>query len=93
MNFYGVRELSNNTKNVLSCVANGNKVIITDNGKPAAIMLNINEENFETVLAFVQRLEVQSAIADLQKQSLINFPGGLSEAEIQAEIDAARKGD
>lgn len=93
MNFYGIRDLSNNTKNVMTSVSTNKKVIITDNGKPAAIMLSINEANFETVLSFVQKLEMQLAVSELQKQSLTNFPDGLSDEDIQKEIEAARKGD
>ena len=93
MNFYGIRDLSNNTKNVMTSVSTNKKVIITDNGKPAAIMLSIIEANFETVLSFVQKLEMQLAVSELQKQSLTNFPDGLSDEDIQKEIEAARKGD
>ena len=91
MNFYGIRELSNNTKNVMAAIAQGNKAIITDNGKPVALMLNLTEDNFETVIAFAQRLEAQLALEELQKQAMADFPDGHSEEEIQAEISAARK--
>ena len=93
MNFYGIRDLSNNTKSVMSSVSTNKKVIITDNGKPSAIMLSINESNFETILAFVQELEMQLAVTELQKQSLANFPDSISDDEIQKEIDATRKGN
>ena len=93
MNFYGIRDLSNNTKSVMSSVSTNKKVIITDNGKPSAIMLTINESNFETILAFVQKLEMQLAVTELQKQSLANFPDSISDDEIQKEIDATRKGN
>ena len=77
----------------MSSVSTNKKVIITDNGKPSAIMLSINESNFETILAFVQKLEMQLAVAELQKQSLANFPDSISDDEIQKEIDATRKGN
>ena len=93
MNFYGIRDLSNNTKSVMSSVSTNKKVIITDNGQPSAIMLSINESNFETILAFVQKLEMQLAVTELQKQSLANFPDSISDDEIQKEIDATRKGN
>ena len=93
MNFYGIRDLSNNTKSVMSSVSTNKKVMITDNGKPSAIMLSINESNFETILAFVQKLEMQLAVTELQKQSLANFPDSISDDEIQKEIDATRKGN
>lgn len=50
MKFYGIRELSNNTKTVLSSVAEENLVVITDNGKPTALMVQISEDTFEEVL-------------------------------------------
>ena len=59
----------------------------------STIMLSINESNFETILAFVQKLEMQLAVAELQKQSLANFPDSISDDEIQKEIDATRKGN
>ena len=93
MNFYGIRDLSNNTKSVMSSVSTNKKVIITDNGKPSAIMLSINESNFETILAFVPKLEMQLAVAELQKKSLTNFQDSIPDDEIQKEIDAARKGN
>ena len=64
MNFYGIRELSNNTKAVMTNLAANKKAVITDNGKPSALMIGINESNFEAVLAFVQKLEVTETIVE-----------------------------
>lgn len=91
MNFYGVRELSNNTKNVLNTVSANGTAIITDNGKPAAIMMSISEESFESVLAMVQQMYARRAFEDLQRASQTNFPNGMSEEEIETEIRAARE--
>ena len=68
MNFYGIRELSNNTKAVLSNVTNGNKVVITDNGKPTAIMINITEENFEFVLDAINRIELLKKLKESEEE-------------------------
>ena len=89
MNFYGIRELSNNTKAVMTNLAANKKAVITDNGKPSALMIGINE----AVLAFVQKLEMQLAVSELQKQSLKNFPVLLTDEEIQNEINAVRQGE
>ena len=56
-------------------------------------MIGINESNFEAVLAFVQKLEMQLAVSELQKQSLKNFPVPLTDEEIQNEINAVRQGE
>lgn len=57
MNFYGIRELSNNTKTVLSSVTPENLVVITDNGKPTALMIKISEDTFEEVLLLWKQVE------------------------------------
>ena len=57
MNFYGIRELSNNTKSVLSSVTPENLVVITDNGKPTALMIKISEDTFEEVLLLWKQVE------------------------------------
>ena len=41
----------------------------------------------------MQKLEMQLAVTELQKQSLANFPDSISDDEIQKEIDATRKGN
>ena len=92
MNFYGIRELSNNTKNVITSVNQNGSAVITDNGKPAALMISISEENFEATLDAIRQMRARQAVDALRKQARMNFPEGMSMDEIDAEIDAARKG-
>lgn len=74
MNFYGVRELSNNTKTVLSTVRQNGTAVITDNGKPTAIMIGITEESFESIFALLQQMKAKCAFEELQRQAQKNFP-------------------
>ncbi len=90
MNFVGIRELSNNTKSVMSMLAD-NRVVVTEHGKPVALLIGINESNFENILNSLETMEAMSALRSLQKQAQERFPDGMSEEEIEAEIDAARK--
>lgn len=92
MNFYGMRELSNNTKSVMTSVNQNGSAVITDNGKPAALMISISEENFEATLDAVRQMRARQAVEVLRRQARMNFPEGMSMDEIDAEIDAARKG-
>lgn len=92
MNFYGIRELSNNTKNVMTSVNQNGSAVITDNGKPAALMISISEENFEATLDAIRQMRARQAVEVLRRQARMNFPEGMSMDEIDAEIDAARKG-
>ena len=81
MKFFEVRELSNNTKKVMSNLID-NKIIITDNKKPIAIMIGIDEDNFEKVLSTMHQIEVNLAISKLQAKLVLNFLNSLIEEEI-----------
>ena len=93
MDFCGVRELSNNTKAVLAKVSDGYKVIVTDNGKPTALMIQITEDNFEQILSLVQQLEMQANLTAIWEKSVKDFPEGMTKEEIETEIKAARRGE
>ena len=58
MRFYGIHELSNNTETVLSSVAAEHLVVITENGKPSALVIEVSEENFEETLSILKQMKV-----------------------------------
>ena len=58
MRFYSIHELSNNTETVLSSVAAEHLVVITENGKPSALMVGVSEENFEETLSILKQMKV-----------------------------------
>ena len=79
MQFLTIRELSKSPKSVLTKLAQDGKAVLTNNGKPAAIMFNVNTENFEQVFRLVQELEnYKPAIGDKMRseafERLLNFP-------------------
>jgi len=62
MEFLTIRELSKAPKNALSKLAHDGKAVLTNNGKPAAIMITVNTESFERVFNLVQELEKRSPV-------------------------------
>ena len=58
MRFYSIHELSNNTETVLSSVAAEHLVVITEKGKPSALMVGVSEENFEETLSILKQMKV-----------------------------------
>jgi len=63
MQFLTIREFSKAPKQALLRLAEDGKAVLTNNGKPAAILLNVNAENFEQVFAFVQQTEKKNGKA------------------------------
>lgn len=88
MNFYGIKELRNDTRAVLGAVAKDGNAVITDNGKPKVMMVSITERDFEEVYAVCARLKAQRAAESLQSGDV-----SMTMEEIDAEIASARRGE
>lgn len=73
MKFYGIRELSNSTKKVIESLSFGSPVVITDKGKPKAILLKIDEDNFEMILDSINRYSALKNLEEIQNESLKNI--------------------
>ena len=71
MQFLSIREFSKAPKAALSKLAQDGKAVLTNNGKPAAIMINVNTESFENVFNLVQEIEKHSNGSSIH-QPLLN---------------------
>ncbi|MCD8201542.1 MAG: hypothetical protein LUD47_05710 [Clostridia bacterium] len=76
---------------MLAGLSKDDETVITDNGKPVAFMMPIADDNFEETLSFMQRISAVNSLSSAQKKAVKDFPNGMSDEEIQTEIDAARK--
>ena len=92
MNFYTVRDLRTIPKNIWEKLSVDGEVVITNNGKPTALMLDIADGNFEETLKAVRQAKAMMAFNSIRKTAGEN--GYMTEEEIEAEINAARsRGD
>ena len=91
MEFLTVREFRNDSKKVWKKLESQEKFVITNNGKPAAVMLPVSDTSLEDVLAVVRRAEMMRLLSKMQMQSVRNGNNNLSMAEIDAEIAAVRQ--
>jgi PHD/YefM family antitoxin component YafN of YafNO toxin-antitoxin module len=90
MNFYTVRDLRSIPKTIWTNLAKEGKLVITNNGKPAALMLDISEGNFEETIKAVQQAKAMLAFNSMRTKAARR--GFMSDKEINAEIEAFRKG-
>ena len=88
MNFFGIKDLRNDTRSILGVVAREGNAIITDNGKPKVMMISITERDFEDVYALTMRLKAMRSMERLQERAV-----PMTMKEIDAEIRAARRKD
>ena len=61
VNFLSFRELRTSTGKLEELLANDSKIIVTGNGKPKALMIQINEMNFEDTIARVNLVKLEQA--------------------------------
>ena len=88
MDFYSVRDLRSSSKNVWNSLSGDGKVVITNNGKPSALMVDISKGDFEEVLYAYNQAKATIAFTNMRKRAA--EAGYMSDEEINAEIAAAR---
>lgn len=88
MNFYSIRDLRSETKNICENIRRDGEAVITNNGKPTLLMLDISEDNFDEILRAVRQAKSMIAFNSMRAVAAAN--GYLSESEIEEEIKAAR---
>jgi prevent-host-death family protein len=91
MKFIAVRDLRLKPGQVWERLDREGEVIITSNGKPIALLTRVNEEDFEKTVTAVRRARALMAMEGMQRASLAAGKDRMSDAEIEAEIRAARR--
>ncbi len=91
MNFYTVRDLRTTPKSIWDNLSADGEVVITNNGKPTAIMIDISDGSFEETLRAVRQAKAMIAFNSMRTKAASK--GFMSENDIEAEIEAARQGE
>lgn len=91
MIFYSVRDLRTRPRDVWKKLSETQEVVITNNGKPSALMIEIDEENFEEVLASIRQSRAMRAVNKLRLASIRGGRSDMTLDDIDAEIRKARE--
>ena len=91
MKFYTVRDLRTTPKSLWDNLSNDGEVVITNNGKPTAIMVDIADGDLEEVLKAVRQAKAMIAFNSMKTKAMKK--GYMSDDEIESEINKARKGE
>lgn len=67
------------------------KAVAINHGKPVALVIPMNEDNFEEILAQVNQMEGLQALRDLQAQAKATGTDHMTADEVDQEIAATRK--
>jgi antitoxin (DNA-binding transcriptional repressor) of toxin-antitoxin stability system len=91
MKFLSVRDLRTRATQVWKELPAEQEMVITNNGKPVAILAAINESTLEESLSAFRQARAVEAVASLQRQSVERGTSKISLEEINAEIRTVRR--
>jgi len=88
MEFVTIRDFRSGVSNLWDRLERDGKMVVTNNGRPTAIMINIADQDFEAMLDSINQAEFMRAINNMRATAAAN--GYMTEDEIEAEIQASR---
>lgn len=91
MKFLTVRDLRSKASQIWKELPNEQEMIITNNGRPVAILSSISENNLETSLNSIRRARAIDAVTAMQADSIKNKLNNITLEEINFEINEIRK--
>ena len=91
MKFVSVRDLRSKSAQLWKELPEEREMVITNNGRPVAILAAINEATLEESLSAFRQARAVEAVARLQRQSVERGTSKMSPEKINAEIRAVRR--
>ena len=87
MQFVTVRDFRNASGSVWEKLGREGELVVTNNGKPAAILLDVKDSDVEQTLRDIRRSKLLRILTDAREEAAER--GFMSDEEIEAEIKAA----
>jgi antitoxin (DNA-binding transcriptional repressor) of toxin-antitoxin stability system len=90
MKFLSIRELRSSTSHLKEMLSGNDKVVLTTNGKPTALMIGVDENSFEDLLNDLRSARVRRSIKQMREHSEGMSLDEMTLDDINAEISAVR---
>ena len=91
ISFVSFRELRTSTSRINEMLTDGGRIIVTNNGKPKALMIQVSETDFEETLAVLNQVKLTRAISSIRAAAQRSGADQMTLDEINAEILQSRK--
>ncbi len=90
MNFYSVRDLRTDSKSMWADLNSGDEVVLTNNGKPSALIIDIPEGGFDEIVQAVRQAKAMIALNSMRRKAARE--GFMTDDDIESIIAEARNG-
>ena len=88
MDFLSVREFRASSRNIWNKLSRDGKMVITNNGKPRALLLDISNDDLEETLFTLKQVKAMRLFNQMRSEA--ESRGFLTEEEIEDEIKKTR---
>ncbi len=90
MKFITVRDIRTSPAAIWKQLPEEQEMVITNNGKPIALLTPLSDETLEETVSAVRRARAVNAVRQMRRIADERGLSSMTEEEIQSEIDAAR---
>lgn len=90
MKFISVRDLRVQPGEVWQQLREETELVLTSSGRPIALLVDVGDSDVAELLTALRQVRAQQAVARMRKHAAAQGLATLSNAEIDAEIAAAR---
>lgn len=91
MKFITVRDIRTSPAAIWKQLPEEQEMVITNNGKPIALLTPLSDETLEETLQSVRRARAMNALRQIRRTVREQGLDRMTDDEIQAEIDAVRR--
>jgi len=91
MQFVSIRDFTTAPKETQKKLSDNGELVVTNNGKPSMLVIDIENKDFVKMLDYIRRQEAIDILHKIQMSSVRNGTDNISMEEIDAEIAAYRK--
>jgi antitoxin (DNA-binding transcriptional repressor) of toxin-antitoxin stability system len=91
MKFVTIRDFRNKTAAIRKALSAEHEIVLTANGRPIALLADVDEDTFEEKLAALRRTRAYSVLDRIQARAKETGANKLTMGEIDAEIAKARR--
>ncbi len=91
MKFISVRDLRTSPAQVWKTLPEEKEMVITNNGRPIALLTPISDDNLEETIRAMRRSRAANAIRNMQLHSVKTGKSRMTDEEIEDDIKQSRK--
>ena len=92
MEFLSIREFTSSPRKTRETLKRSGKLVLTNNGKPSMLVVDIADQDFENLIDTLNRAEAMRLLDDIQMQAARGGLSSMTMDEIDNEVAAYRQG-